>query len=321
MNEIKTLSPIKNLPSDFDELEEIIRKLFRDEIYLPLVKELKAKHVIQNEIPKALIDAIRTDKITFDRGSFSGKFSAAISKDLRKIGAKFDVRTSTFKLPMYKLPDDLRQEIQASVHRFNKVTASIDRQLQKILPEEIADKLETEKFFDKTLWQTNNKIKEQLKAIKVTPTLTKDATTLIAKEYTKNLQKYIVEFTTKETTELRNKIKEKILSGGRYESMVDVIQESYNVSTNKAKFLARQETGLLMAKFQEARYKDAGINDYIWKCVVGSPLHPVRPMHKALDGTKHSWDNPPVTDAKGNRNNPGEDYNCRCFARPIVSFK
>ena len=52
--------------------------------------------------------------------------------------------------------------------------------------------------------------------------------------------------------------------------------------------------------------------------VVGSPNHPVREMHKALAGKVFSWDDPPITNEKGDRNNPGQDYGCRCYARPIV---
>jgi GNAT superfamily N-acetyltransferase len=44
----------------------------------------------------------------------------------------------------------------------------------------------------------------------------------------------------------------------------------------------------------------------------------VRDMHDELEGTEHAWDDPPVTDKYGNRNHPGEDYQCRCVAVPIL---
>jgi uncharacterized protein with gpF-like domain len=44
-------------------------------------------------------------------------------------------------------------------------------------------------------------------------------------------------------------------------------------------------------------------------------------MHRALDGTIQDFKNPPITDKYGNRNNPKEDFGCRCQAIPIVSFK
>jgi SPP1 gp7 family putative phage head morphogenesis protein len=96
------------------------------------------------------------------------------------------------------------------------------------------------------------------------------------------------------------------------------------VSANKAKFLARQETSLMTTKLKETRYREAGVNEYKWKTVAGSKLHPVRPSHKILEGRIFRWDDPPITTPPGEavrRNNPGQDYNCRCFAQPIVRFK
>jgi SPP1 gp7 family putative phage head morphogenesis protein len=102
-----------------------------------------------------------------------------------------------------------------------------------------------------------------------------------------------------------------------------MIRESFGVTEKKAKFLARQETGLLMAKFKESRYTESGIHQYKWRCSAGSAKHPVRPSHKVLDGRVFRWDTPPITtapDEPQRRNNPGEDFNCRCVAIPIVGL-
>ena len=188
------------------------------------------------------------------------------------------------------------------------------------MPANFADNFKIEKFFDTQIFKTDVKINKTLEGITVAPKLTKDERNTIAKAYTKNLDKYIKDFSEKEIVELRSKIEKNVLEGGRYESMVDIIEKSYGVSKRKAKFLARQETGLMMSEFKKVRYLDAGVKEYIWTCAAGSPKHPVRPMHKALDGKKFSWNNPPITDEKGNRNNPGEDFNCRCYAIPVVKF-
>ena len=113
--------------------------------------------------------------------------------------------------------------------------------------------------------------------------------------------------------------------------MVGAHSKSFGVSQRKAKFVGVQETGLLMAKFKEVRYKDAGIKKFIWTCVKGTPAHPVRHEHKILDGKIFVWDNPRELGKNGRPNpsglhkpgenkNPGEDYNCRCYAKPIVEF-
>lgn len=123
---------------------------------------------------------------------------------------------------------------------------------------------------------------------------------------------------------LRKQVMAAAFRGNRYDALVKTIQRSYGVTVSKAKFLAHQETNLLMAKFKETRYTDAGIVEYRWRCVTGSKLHPVRPSHKALDGKIFRFDDPPITTPPSEaprRNNPGEDYGCRCTAVPVVRRK
>jgi len=105
------------------------------------------------------------------------------------------------------------------------------------------------------------------------------------------------------------------MSGQRANNIVKLIQANYNTSLNKAKFLARQETSLLMSSMREQRYKDAGITRYKWST---SHDERVRPLHKRVNGQVFSWDNPPIVGELGEALNPGEDYNCRCVAIPII---
>jgi SPP1 gp7 family putative phage head morphogenesis protein len=196
----------------------------------------------------------------------------------------------------------------------------LDSRLQQMLPEKIADRLQATELFDKTIYRVNGDVEETVRGLTVLPQLTEDARKKIAEAYNDNMKLYIKEWAEKEIKELRAKVQSRVYAGGRHESMVKMIQKSYGVGQNKAKFLARQETSILMAKFKEARYTDLGIQEYEWNTVVGSAKHPVRPMHKALKGKIFRWDNPPIVNEKGERKNPGEDYGCRCFARPIVKF-
>ncbi len=123
-------------------------------------------------------------------------------------------------------------------------------------------------------------------------------------------------------------IETSITAGNRYDSLIKVIERQYGVMTSKARFIARQETNLFLAAFKKARYTSAGSQTYIWGCVKmphdTSPDHHtlgnVRYYHGILEGSIQRWDNPPPTDAKGNRNNPLEDFGCRCFAIPQIEF-
>lgn len=315
------LKPIKETTEDFEHLEETVRQLWRKQLYVPLMKALGYPVNKLTNSKRDLADALRTGRITYYRGQFSGRFSSTTSKELKSYGAEWDRRTGTFRLPQSSLPQELRAVIAASERQFRAKIADIDKKLAQILPEEIADKLQATKIFDTSLWKVQREFDQTVKNITVSSKLSDSQREKIAAEWNDNMKLWIRDWTAEEIRKLRGEMQKTIFTGNRYESAVKTIQKSYGQSQNKAKFLARQETGLLMAKFKETRYMDAGIMEYRWGCVAGSPKHPVRPWHKALEGKIFRWDHPPVTTKPGEavrRNNPGEDYNCRCFARPIV---
>lgn len=318
------LPPIKEDLSDYDAIESKIKELFKKEIYYPLLKEFSLpKTTIRNSI-EDLIYAIGSGRITFSRGTFAGRFSSVISKELRSLGAQFDRPTGTYKIRQSSLPYEVRTAISASEFRFRQKLDRIDAKLAQILPEEIAGKLKVESHFDRAIWKVQRKFKDSVAGLTITPQLTKVQSKRISSEWEKNMQLWINDFTKKEISELRRDIQKAAFSGNRYESAIKTIQKSYGVTENKARFLARQETSLLMTKFKQARYQEVGVDWYKWGCVGGSKNHPVRPWHRALEGKTFRWDDPPITTKPGEavrRNNPGQDYNCRCFARPMVNYR
>lgn len=324
--QIKTvrLTPVKEHPAEWDAIELKIRELFRKEIYLPLIKELGvSSRTLQNSSDK-LREAIASGRIQYSRGSFSGRFNATISKELRALGAQWDKATRKFKIPQSSLPLEIRADISASISRFDEVIERIDAKLRKIIPEEITDKLKVADLFSRTLYRVDKKLNETMKAITVAPVLTEERLKRMSDEYQLDMDRWINDFLIEEIAKLRKSMQASVFIGNRYETAVATIQKSYGVSVNKAKFLARQETNLAVAKFKQIRYQEAGVEEYIWGCVTGSALHPVRPWHKKLEGKKFRFDNPPITTEPGTparRNNPSQDYNCRCFAMPVVKFK
>lgn len=319
MKEI-VLSPIKETTEDFEEIEKIISESFKKNLYQPILDIFGENPSLKNNLDY-FISAIESGRITFYRGQFRGRFNSTVSRELKKIGAKWDRTQGSWKVHFSSLPLEVQEAIERSELRFQKKLDTMDRLLQKILPEKIADQVKIADLFDSTLFKTEKKIEATLKKISIEPTFSPEQRKRVAREYQDNMRLYIKDWTQKEIVKLRKEVQKHAIAGNRYEDMIKTIQKSYGVSHNKAKFLARQETSLLMAKFKETRYAQAGVNEYIWGCVAGSPNHPVRPMHKKLEGKRFKWDDPPVVDEQGNRKHPGEDYNCRCFARPVVRFK
>lgn len=322
------LPPIWEELNDYEAIRKKIEELFREQIYFPLLREIKKpKAALQNSI-EDLIEAIVSGRITYYRGSFRGRFSATLSKEIRQMGAQWDPKQGSWRIPQSKLNADLKIAIASSEARFKYASGRIIKRLQEMIPAEIAEKLDIENLFDATLWKTEKKFQQSVKNITVAPQLTDEQRARIAAEYTKNMQLYIQDFTQKEIEKLRQQVGERAYAGQRYEGLIQTIKESYGVSQNKAQFLARQETSLMMTKYKQTRYQDAGVNKYKWKCVnmpkqgVNQAYRKgmVRHDHAIHDGKTFTWDNPPIVNDKGDRKNPGQDYGCRCTAIPIVVF-
>ena len=221
------------------------------------------------------------------------------------------------------MPTDIRKAISASRSRAQRTANKIDKKLTGFSTEEIAEKLKVSKILDQTLFRVEKDYQKSLKNLIISPQITPERRARITEEYTENMKLDIKGWLDEEVISLRKRMEMHVFSGARHEDMVATIQRRYEVSESKAKFLARQETKLLMGKYKEIRYQDAGVNSYKWKCVTGNALHPVRPAHKALDGTIQYWNKPPIVSEprqKVRRANAGCDFNCRCQAIPIVKF-
>lgn len=105
--------------------------------------------------------------------------------------------------------------------------------------------------------------------------------------------------------------------GLRHEEIAAKIQEDLGIGERKAALIARDQTLKYNASVHEAQATASGIEEYDW-----STSHDgvVRPTHKELDGKRFRYDDPPITNDEGDRNNPGEDYNCRCAAIPVIKL-
>lgn len=97
----------------------------------------------------------------------------------------------------------------------------------------------------------------------------------------------------------------------RPEDIAKEIQGRFSVSKSRAALIARDQTGKLNGQLSMLRQKDVGVNSYIWR-TVGDER--VRPTHAIKEGRVFSWDKPPA-----DTGHPGEDYQCRCHAEPILS--
>lgn len=102
-------------------------------------------------------------------------------------------------------------------------------------------------------------------------------------------------------------------TGQRWEDLRDEIFQRYDVSESRAELIARDQIGKLNAQINEVQQVSLGVVSYTWRTSLDER---VRDSHAALEGKTFFWNDPPSID--GRELHPGEDYQCRCTAEPVL---
>jgi len=103
--------------------------------------------------------------------------------------------------------------------------------------------------------------------------------------------------------------------GLRVEALQEQIEERLGVTRSKAELLARDQVLKLNGELTHHLQVSAGIEEYIW--TTGGDER-VRESHASLDGTRQRWETPPVVSNDGRTGHPGDDFQCRCTAFPVL---
>jgi SPP1 gp7 family putative phage head morphogenesis protein len=105
------------------------------------------------------------------------------------------------------------------------------------------------------------------------------------------------------------------------------LTELFGAADRSAALIARDQISKFNGRLSELRQTAAGVTDYIWRTVEDGRVRSLAnssgySSHARLNGEKFSWKNPPITVFKGKRagerNHPGQDINCRCYAEPVL---
>ena len=103
--------------------------------------------------------------------------------------------------------------------------------------------------------------------------------------------------------------------GVRVEVLREQIEERFGVTRSKAELLARDQVLKLNGELTHHLQVAAGIDEYVWTT---SGDERVRETHAELDGSRQRWDTPPVVSEDGRTGHPGDDFQCRCTAFPVL---
>jgi len=318
-----TLKPILDKKEYSAMIEVVIMDFLIDNFYKPIysvIEPIEEYYNASTYTPEQIISAaLRSGQIQYINGKFTGQFSAKISKALESLGAKFNKVTKTYNIS--------NSALSITVKEAAAYASMIAMMRQKLLLEALAyiniesAMPELARLLDVPLDTILEDLDEQAylslrDTITIVPTITEEQRAALKAQYVDDVSISVKNFTVAQTEKLRAMVEENLFTGlADNKSLVQAIISEFGVTESKSRFLARQETGLFTAKYKEITAKEAGITKYKWST---SHDERVRGMHKELDGKIFSWDNPPITNEKGDRNNPHEDWQCRCEAIFVI---
>lgn len=289
--------------------EEIKRN---KEIYSYLYHNAKMKEASQDPLVKAIL----TGRIQYIGDHFQGSFNASISKEIKKLGGVWNFRRKQWRLERSKLPPQVSLAIGTASGKISRIKEKISNHLDQ-LGNLIGQnpQFAFEEAFAKAISELEVQFGEGIKDFIIPPEFTPEMIKNLAEKYSYNMNLYIKNWTEESIVRLRDRVLVNTFEGNRAENLVKTLEHDFQISYNKAKFLARQETSLLMSQYREERYKSVGVQKYKWST---SGDQRVRPYHKRLNGKIFTWDNPPIVDEMGHRAHPGQDFGCRCIAIPVI---
>lgn len=300
----------------FDKIDEF----FRDSLFNYIMAVINEKEIFNST--SEVISALAAGKIYYFNGQFfsmSGKFSNSIADQLERWGGKYSLRERSYILPTSKLPLNVIQIIATQNIKNEEKLKTIEDYLNGVEEntDYLTDKLDFGGEVTEILEDLDGQYRESVKGINIiTPKLSPYQIQEIKEKYTENMKLSISGWMKKDIIKLRKDVQQFALTGYRADRVKRHILENYASSAKKAEFLARQETSLMISKYRQTRYMEAGLTKYRWATIMDGRE---REEHKHLNGTIQFWDQPPISDiATGRRCHPGEDFGCRCRAVPII---
>lgn len=285
---------------------------------LDIKPEIKAKNSIEDD-NRLIIEALQNGKIFYIQNEgfkAKEKFSNRISLILERWGAKFDKWERIYRIPVDKIPTDIWVAIAENKILQEQKIKAIEQFLDETI-KNIPYMVESMVFNEEVvtiLDDAGREIKKNIKRINVIePELTQEQKEQIAQEYTNNMRFWIKGWADKKIPEMRQKVQKLVLEGYREDTVAKMLDKEYKVGEAKAKFLAQNETSIMLAEYKKVTYQDMGFPQFIWRTIIDGKE---RKLHEKLNGTTWDWDNPPVIDERTlEKGLPGESYNCRCLAQ------
>jgi SPP1 gp7 family putative phage head morphogenesis protein len=203
-----------------------------------------------------------------------------------------------------QLTDALDSEIKAALER-------ISEEYSKNLVNNIAN-IATEHFERVDGFQEKELVNEIEKAIgvNIAAILQRENLDTELRQYVKKNVGLIRRIPRSYLARVRRIITQGLDTGKSSFSMKKEIREATGIEYRHARLIARDQTSKLFSSLNEIRQRRSGVTHYFWR-TVGDER--VRPTHRANEGKRFAWNDPPAT------GHPGTEVLCRCVADPDLS--
>lgn len=121
-------------------------------------------------------------------------------------------------------------------------------------------------------------------------------------------------------TQVQGAVMRSITTGNGLQDLVPAIQKYDGITHRRAQLIAQDQTRKVYSNLNFERMAKVGVKKFEW-VHSGGGAEP-RPLHLELNGQIFSMDKLPVIDEKsGETGIPGQLINCRCVARPVITFE
>lgn len=313
----------------------IFKQLFSylDEgIFKPLFEIMNYNPAKAQNDYNPITEALKSGSVIYTDEGFKAKykFTNTQAKEFERWGAKYNKWTKTYQIPYNNIPNNVLVALsenqikqQAQITAVQNFIKELDANLPYMIDTMLFD-TQVETILD----DAGNTLKQNTKKLNViVPELNKSQKQAIARDYTNNMRFWIKEWASEHLIpEMRQRVQEAVLAGYRADYVQKMLEKEFGIAKRKAKFLARNETAIMLAEYRKTEYQKIGINHFIWSTTMDGRE---RELHKELNGKVFRFDNPPVIEQikvgdhyipkpGGRRGLPGEIYNCRCHIIPYI---
>ncbi len=121
-------------------------------------------------------------------------------------------------------------------------------------------------------------------------------------------------------TGVQGAVMRSITTGNGMADLVPFLKKHKQITERRARFIALDQTRKSYGSISRAKMQAVGVKQFEW--VHSSASVEPRRKHLELSGGIYNFDEPPIIDpVTGERGFPAQLINCKCFAKPIISFQ